>query len=150
VATCGIYRRSLIIVSSRSSEEKMHQRNKLILIDSIISLLLGVVLPAYSMPVIKLFGLPVTEQYFYPNILGAILFGIGIALYIEYRRKGKLVGLGLGGAISINMMGGIVLFVWLAFGDLVLPTRGVVILWILDIVLIGISTLELITYLKRK
>lgn len=128
----------------------MKQGKTLILIDSIINLLLGVVLLAYSEPIVKLFGLPVTEQYFYPNILGAILFGIGIALYIEYRRKGELIGLGLGGAISINMMGGIVLFVWLVFGNLNLPIQGKIILWILDVILVGISTLELFAYLKRE
>jgi hypothetical protein len=127
---------------------KMKQGKILIIIDSMINLLLGVVLLAYSEPIIKLFGLPVTEQYFYPNILGAILFGIGIALYVEYRRKGEFIGLGLGGAISINMMGGIVLFAWLVFGNLNLPIHGKIIFWVLDVILVGISTLELLAYLK--
>ncbi|MCB2220718.1 MAG: hypothetical protein KQI35_10000 [Bacteroidetes bacterium] len=122
----------------------------LIIIDSIINLFLGMVLLAYSEPIIKLFGLPVTEQYFYPNILGAILFGIGIALYIEYRGKGDFIGLGLGGAISINMMGGIVLFAWLVFGNINTPIHGKIILWVLDMILIGISILELFAYLKRE
>ena len=126
------------------------QGKTLILIDSIINLLLGVILLAYSKPIIKIFGLPVSEQYFYPNILGAILFGIGIALLIEYRRRGELIGLGLGGAISINMMGGIVLFVWLVFGNLNLPIQGKIILWLIVVILVGISTLELSAYLKRE
>jgi len=128
----------------------MKQGKILIIIDSIINLFLGAVLLAYSEPIIKLFGLPVTEQYFYPNILGAILFGIGIALYVEYKRKGGFVGLGLGGAISINMMGGIVLFAWLVFGNLNTPIHGKIILWVLDVILVGISTLELFAYLKRE
>lgn len=128
----------------------MKQGKTLILIDSIINLIIGVVLLAYSEPIIKLFGLPATEQYFYPNLLGAILFGIGIALYIEYRGKRGLVGLGLGGAISINMMGGMVLFAWLVSGDLGLPIHGKIILWMLDILLFGISAIELFVYLKRK
>ncbi len=122
----------------------------LLLADSIINLLLGVILLLYSAPVIKIFGLPVTRQHFYPNILGAILFGIGIALFIEYRRKGKLIGLGLGGAISINVMGGMVLFLWLVFGRLPLPVHGKIILWILDVILVGISTLEFWAYIKRE
>lgn len=130
--------------------KKMKQRRILILIDAIINLLLGAVLLAYSEPVIKLFGLPVTTLNFYPNILGAILFGIGIALFIEFKRKGDFIGLGLGGAISINMMGGIVLFLWLVFGNLIIPIQGKLILWILDIILIGISSLELLTFKKNK
>jgi hypothetical protein len=128
----------------------MKQGKLLLIIDSTINLFLGVVLLAYSEPIIKLLGLPVTDQYFYPNILGAVLFGIGIALYVEYRRKGAFIGLGLGGAISINIMGGIVLFAWLVFGDLSLPMHGKIILWGLDLVLVGISTLELFAYLKRE
>lgn len=127
---------------------KMQKGKLLIIIDSIINLSLGVVLLAYSERIVKLFGLPMTEQYFYPNILGAILFGIGIALYVEYRRKEDFIGLGLGGAISINMMGGIVLFAWLIFGNLHTPIHGKIILWVLDVILVGISTLELFSYLK--
>ncbi len=126
----------------------MKQGKTLILVDSIINIFLGIVLLAYSEPVIKFFGLPVTDLNFYPNILGAILFGIGIALFIEFKRKNEFIGLGLGGAISINMMGGIVLFLWIAFGRLNIPIQGTIILWILDIILIGISSLELLSYLK--
>jgi len=129
----------------------MKQGKTLLLIDAIINLFLGIVLLAFSEPVIKIFGLPQSDMSFYPNILGAVLFGIGIALLIEYIRTGKFTGLGLGGAISINMMGGIVLFLWLVFGNLDIPAHGKIILWILDIVLIGISSLELIAIMiKRK
>lgn len=118
----------------------------LILTDAMINLLLGIILLAYSDPVIQLFGLPVTEQSFYPNILGAILFGIGLALLVEYKRKGAFIGLGLGGAIVINIMGGIVLFIWLVSGGLNIPVQGRIILWALDILLVGISSAELIAY----
>ena len=130
--------------------DRMKQDKTIILIDSIINLFLGVVLLVYSEPLIEFFGLPATKQNFYPNILGAILFGIGIALFIEYKRKDEFIGLGLGGAISINMMGGIVLFLWLAFGNLNIPIRGKIILWILDVILVGISSIEIMAYLRKK
>ena len=128
----------------------MKKGKTLLFIDAVINIFLGVVLLAYSEPVIKFFGLPETSLTFYPNILGAILFGIGIALIIEYRRKNEFIGLGLGGAISINILGGIVLFLWLAFGQLNIPIRGLFILWTLDFILIAISLLELQIYLKKK
>ena len=140
----------IAIAKKHYKTNTMKQGKILLIIDSTINLFLGIVLLAYSDPIIKLFGLPATEQYFYPNILGAILFGIGIALLLEYRRKGALIGLGLGGAISINMTGGIVLFAWLVFGDLKLPIHGKIILWILDVILVGISSLELFAFLKRE
>ncbi len=121
----------------------------LIIIDCIINLFLGIVLLAYSDFVIRIFGLPETEQVFYPNILGAVLFGIGIALIIEYRRVNGFIGLGLGGAIAINMIGGIVLLIWLIWGNLNIPVQGTIILWILDFLLVGISSFELHAYLKE-
>ena len=127
----------------------MKKGKALILTDSIINIFLGVVLLAYSKPIVDFFGLPETDLKFYPNILGAILFGIGIALFIEYKRKGEFIGLGIGGAISINLMGGIVLFIWLVSGNLNLPIQGNILLWFLDIILFGISLFELIAYFKK-
>ena len=128
----------------------MKQGKILILIDCIINLFLGIVLLAYSNPVVKFFGLPETDLRFYPNILGAILFGIGLALLIEYRRNDEFIGLGLGGAITINMLGGTVLFFWLIWGNLSIPIQGSIILWVLFVLLVGISALELFTYLGQK
>ena len=126
----------------------MNSGKTLILIDAIINLFLGLVLLAYSNTVVDIFGLPETENKFYPTILGAVIFGIGIALLIEYKRKNLIIGLGLGGAISINLVGGIVLLIWLIFGELSTPTHGTAILWILAIILVGLSLLELINLIK--
>ena len=87
---------------------------------------------------------PIVENSFYPNILGAVLFGIGIALTIEcYRKQGGMVGLGLGGAVAINLSGGFVLLLWLIFGDLNIPFRGLFFLWSLTVILVGISLIEI-------
>ena len=123
---------------------KMKQGKTLLLTDAIINFILGIMLLAYSQPLVDFLGIPFTENRFYPNILGAVLFGIGIALIIQYRKKGEMKGLGLEGAISINLSGGIVLFFWLIAGKLYIPLHGRVVLWVLDIILVGISSLELI------
>lgn len=80
------------------------------------------------------------------------LIGIGIALVPESRRKdpGRLVGLGLGGAIAINLSGGAVLLGWLLYGNLELPLRGRIFLWIIAVALVAVSTVELILHLRRK
>lgn len=122
----------------------------LIMVDAIINLFLGIVLVGYSNWVVKFFGLPETDTTFYPNILGAVLVGIGVALLIEYSRKGSFVGLGLGGAISINLIAGMVLLFYLISDRLVIPTHGRIILWSLTSVLIGISSMELFAYVKNK
>jgi len=111
--------------------------------------MLGIVLLAYSFPVVSWLGLPKVENSFYPNILGAVLLGIGIALHIEYKRTNGLYGLGLAGAISINLMGGVVLLLWLLIGHLVIPLQGRVLLWVLDVFLIGFSILEFFAFKKE-
>ena len=123
----------------------------ILLIDAIINLILGILLIFFSPTIIDFFGVPDSDQYFYPNILGAILFGIEIALLIEsYRKDRSFIGLGLGGAISINLCGGLVLGYWLIFKSINIPTRGKIFLWILAFILISISCIELIIHKKSK
>ena len=119
----------------------MKAKRLILLIDAIINLVLGVLLIFYSDPVVVFLGVPTADSAFYPSILGAVLFGIGIALLVERRIGG---GLGLGGAVSINLFGGVVLGFWLLFGDLVLPFRGLVFLWGLVVVLVGVSLIEIL------
>ncbi len=123
------------------------KHSPILLLDAFINIILGIILLVLSPSLIGSLGHPVTEQYFYPNILGAVLFGIGIALIIEfYRRDPSFTGLGPGGAIAINMCGGIVLTVWLIRGHLSLPVTGKIILWILAVLLVGLSAVEYAIY----
>ena len=120
------------------------RRVTLLTIDAIINLLLGVLLIVFSDGLVELLGVPPAAHGFYPNILGGVLLGIGIALLIERRNPaGNGVGLGLGGAIAINLCGGLVLCGWLVFGDLSLPVRGLIFLWFIVLLLVGISAAEL-------
>lgn len=119
-------------------------RKKVLFVDAFINLILGILLLIFSQTIVDILGVPSTEQHFYPNILGGVLIGIGVALLIEcYRKSDAFVGLGLGGAVSINMCGGIVLALWLLFGNLIIPATGKLFLWVLVIILIGISGVEL-------
>ena len=118
-------------------------RARLLFIDGFVNLLLGVALLCFD-PAAGWLGVPASDTTFYPMILGAVLFGIGIALIWEgIRGDGQLVGLGLGGAIAINLSGGLVLTGWLLFGDLSVPLRGQLFLWGLASILVLISLAEL-------
>ena len=123
-----------------------------LLIDASINLILGVLLLAYSPKLVDFLGVPNTDNFFYPNILGAIFIGITFALIIEAYRKqsDRFVGLGLIGAISINLCGGLVLLLWLLFGRLNLPLKGLIFLWVLDILLLVVCSIEFIIDFKRK
>jgi hypothetical protein len=61
-----------------------------------------------------------------------------------------MIGLGLAGAIAINLCGGLVLLGWLIFGNLNLPLRGNLFLWLIAIILVGISSVELIAHRKTQ
>lgn len=85
------------------------------------------------------------------SIFGGVLVGIGIALLIEDLRKPDgMVGLGLGGAIAINLCGCVVLAVWLASGKLAIPVRGQVVLWALVVILLVLSGIELLVHRKSR
>ena len=127
--------------------------NKLLRIDAAINFLLGILL-LFSIPfpqqLSAFLGVPTIEQGFYSSILGGVLIGIGISLLLESNRQTyqQMVGLGLAGAIGINLSGGLVLLGWLLFGNLDLPLRGSIFLWIIDIILVGFSSVELISLRK--
>jgi len=114
----------------------------LLTVDAIVNLVLGFLLLVFPAGLVSMLGVPKADPAFYPSILGAVLFGIGIALLIERSRGSS--GLGLSGAIAINLCGGLVLAAWLVFGSIEVPLRGLIVLWGLVVVLVGISSFELI------
>ena len=123
----------------------------LLKIDAAVNLILGILLLAFPMKLVKALGIPMAEPSFYPSILGGVLFGIGLALLIEcYRQSNGLTGLGLGGAILINLCGGLVLTVWLLSGSLNLPLRGKIFLWFLVLLLVGLSMMEGFAQLRMR
>jgi hypothetical protein len=124
-------------------------RTSLLKADAAINLILGVLLMAFPAKMINALGVPMADPSFYATILGGVLFGIGLALLLEcYRKSDRFAGLGLGGAIAINLCGGLVLAVWLLSNKLSLPLRGQIFLWSLVLLLVGISVLEGLSYFK--
>ena len=122
----------------------------ILFIDAIINFALGILLLLFTSSIIDTLGVPTASSGFYPNILGAVFIGITIALLIAAfgGDKYRTAGLGLFGAIAINLCGGIVLALWLILGHMDLPTRGLVFLWSLVAILIVLSTAEL-SYVVR-
>jgi len=125
----------------------MNTLRLLLFIDTVINLVLGCLLVTFPGSVVSALGVPGAESAFYPSILGAVLLGIGIALLIEIV-KGR--GLGLMGAVSINLCGGIVLGGWLLFGGLHLSVRGYVFLWALVALLVGVSAIEFLVQIRTR
>jgi len=123
----------------------MDKKQKILLtIDGAINILLGILLLSYPFGIAERLGLPLSNTYFYPTILGGVIFGIGLALFVErFGYKKKMRGLGLGGAIVINICGGIVLLVWLLINPFDLPLRGYIILWTIALLVLIVGIAEL-------
>jgi hypothetical protein len=80
-------------------------------------------------------------------LLGAVFIGIGIALLIErFRDTLGFAGLGLGGAICINLCGSVALMLWLVSGQLDIPIRGYVFLGLLSLMVFVIGLVEIVAY----
>ncbi len=126
------------------------KRSWILLADAGINLLLGCVLMIFTPGIVRALGIPGASVRFYPNILGGVLFGVGVALLLEYRRRPQGPrGLGLGGAIAINLCGGMVLLAWLIFGAMDLPARGRIFLWGLAVLLSAISSIEIWAHMRE-
>ncbi len=120
----------------------------LLVVDAVINLGLGASLVLFPKGLVLALGIPDAEVAFYPSILGAVLFGIGLALLIERIRGSS--GLGLSGAIAINLCGGAVLAAWLVSGALAVPLRGRFLLWGLVVLLVGVSGLEIFSQARGR
>ena len=114
-------------------------------VDAAINVILGLLLVAFPRPLVDAIGVPASPSAYYPSILGGVLLGIGIALIIQIVHYPQLDGLGLWGAVAINLCGGLVLAAWLLWGGLDIPVRGRAFLWALVAVLFGISLIETLT-----
>lgn len=127
------------------------KRQKALFSDSAINMVLGLLLITFPPKVIDFLGVPAAGHRFYLSIFGGVLVGIGIALLIEYLRKpDAMVGLGLKGAIAINLCGCVVLTVWLASVKLAIPVRGQIVLWALVVILLVLSGIELLVHGKSR
>jgi hypothetical protein len=117
----------------------------LLTIDGIINLVLGIFLLLFPLGMAELLGVPQSNVNFYPTILGAVIFGIGVALLIErYGFARNIRGLGLGGAIAINLCGALALLVWLVSTPLNIPLRGQVILWAIAVIVLLVGIVEIL------
>jgi hypothetical protein len=122
----------------------MKDKIVLLTIDGIINLALGILMLFFPTQMIQTFDLPKTDNNFYINILGAVLLGIGVALLIERSREQlRMSGLGIAGAIAINLCGSGTLIAWLLFGNLDLSLGGNILLWSIALIVLGVAIIEI-------
>jgi len=59
------------------------KRRTLLGLDAAVNLLLGGLLVTFPARLVILLGVPSSDTHFYPNVLGAVLVSIGLALLVE-------------------------------------------------------------------
>ncbi len=74
-------------------------------------------------------GLPPVAEPFWPRCLGALLVGIALAAFLEVKLKGAN-GLGLAGAIAVNLAAAGIIGGQLIVGQVTPARRGRVLLWL--------------------
>ncbi len=133
------------------------EKRHLLAIDAGINLLMGLIFILMPKQMIFLLGADLSADISTLNLLkatlaifGGVMAGIGFALLLEFLNRPKgLIGLGLGGAVMINLSGGFILAGWLLFGNLIIPQPMLTILWILFLVLVMLSAIEQIIHFKK-
>ena len=127
-------------------------RSQLLTLDGVANLLFGLFLLASPRSLFETFGLPWPGRGLYATILGGVLVGIGIALMLESRgRVEGLVGLGLGGAVAINLTAGLAIAAWLLLsGANGVSSGGRVVLWLLALFLVGLSSAEIVAHQRGR
>jgi hypothetical protein len=117
----------------------------LLTIDGAVNLALGLLLVFLPRGFAKVVGIPISPIPFYPIILGGVLVGIGLALFLQRLwGNSRVTGLGLEGAIAINLCGAGVLVALLVGGGLNLPIRAYIFLWLIAALVLGIAIVELL------
>ncbi len=126
-------------------------RAALLIIDAATDLILGFFLVFFPLKVLDFLGLPVEMPPFYATILGGVLIGIGVALLIALSpgRRGR-EGLGLGGALIINLFAALALASLLIVGRISVSIIGYLILLGLLIFLVLLCGAELLVHLSDR
>ncbi len=119
----------------------------LLFADAVINLALGGLLILYPQLLISMFGFPMMITRFFASVLGGVLIGIGVALFVTYR--GGTAGLGLDGAIAINICGAGTVVVWLLAAPGEFSFAGRITLWVVAVLVLGIGCIELFHRLRR-
>jgi hypothetical protein len=119
-------------------------------VDGAIDLVLGLILLLFPRHVLSTLGVPMATSAFYPSILGAVLVGIGVALLLQrFGEDSGVAGLGMEGAMAINLCGAGALIAWLLGGTLDIPGRGYALLWLIGLTVLGVAVLEITVRILR-
>ena len=115
---------------------------QLLWIETLLKLAGGLSLAILPLSTARLLGLPVGTSGFWPRLLGAVLLGLAGAAFVEGSASGSK-GLGLGGAVLVNLACAGMLVALLVLGRATGTSRGRAMLWALAVSLLVLSLFEI-------
>jgi hypothetical protein len=123
----------------------------LLFLNAILYLALGFLLLLFPFGLVSALGVALPGATFYASMLGAVLLGVGLALLVE-RSRGTLgfPGLGINGAILVNICCAATLGIWLFYKSLNLLQIGYILLWALVAGIVTITLAEIYYILQEK
>lgn len=116
--------------------------HQLLWLETLLKLAGGLVLIIAPNAAARVLGLPSARPSLWPRLLGAVLIGLAAATYIEGALPGSR-GLGLGGAIAINLASAAMIFSLVVLNRGVETGRGRVALSLLAGLLVLLSLFEI-------
>ena len=115
---------------------------QLLWIEFVVKLASGAVLALAPKLLARITGLPPAESPFWPRLLGGILIGIAVAALVEVRFKSS-IGLGLAGAVSVNVAAAATIGSLLILGQGGSSRRGRFALWLAAAGLLILALVEI-------
>lgn len=115
---------------------------QLLWIEFLVKLASGATLVLVPRTLARVAGLPPAESSFWPRLLGGILIGIAVAALVEVRFKSS-IGLGLAGAVSVNVATAATLGSLLILGQAGPSRRGRFALWLAAAGLLILALVEI-------
>jgi len=115
---------------------------QLLWIEFVVKLASGALLVLAPRMLARIAGLPPAEQPFWPRLLGGVLIGIAVAALVEVRFKSS-IGLGLAGAVSVNVATAATLGSMLILGQGGPSRRGRFALWLASAGLVILALVEI-------
>lgn len=103
----------------------------------------GLALFLIPLTVIRLAGLQRPDSGFWPRLVGGIVIGVAIAVYITLQFPDARGGLGPAGLIPINLTAAAALIAPLIMGTAAPSRRGKLFLFLTSVVLLTLSFLEI-------
>lgn len=115
---------------------------QLLLIEALVKLAAGVMLVLAPLATASVLGLPRPPSGFWPRLLGALLIGLAAALFIEMRLPGSK-GLGLAGAIAVDIVLAFTLVAQMLAKAGAETRRGKLVMWLVTAALVVLALVEI-------